>query len=185
MKQYIKDGIIKPRNQIVLHGTRTIKDKNGNDKEVQTQIINPKEEMLFNDGWVEFVAPVVECTIEDYRKEKIDEILMHDSSSIVNIFYVNDMPMWLDKATRAGLVGRLSAEINAGKATTTLWYEIHKFELPTELAMQLLNAIEIYASECYDNTQQHIANVTMLESIEEIETYDFHVGYPEYLRFNL
>ncbi|MBR4856011.1 MAG: hypothetical protein IKU94_05235 [Bacteroidaceae bacterium] len=55
MKQYTKtiDGksVIKPRNQIVLHGTRTIKDKDGNDKEIKTQIINPKEEMLFADGW--------------------------------------------------------------------------------------------------------------------------------------
>lgn len=172
MKLYKKDTQIKSANKIVL-----IKDG--------MQIFNPTEEMILEDGWVEFVAPVVERTIEDYRKEKIDEIIMHDSSRIVNIFYVNDMPMWLDKATRAGLVGRLSAEINAGKTTTTLWYEIHKFELSTALAMQLLNALEIYASECYDNTQQHIANVTMLESIEEIETYDFHVGYPAYLRFTL
>lgn len=170
MKLYKKDNLIKSLNKIVI-----IKDG--------MQIFNPTEEMILEDGWVEFVAPVVERTIEDYRKEKIDEILMHDSSRIVNIFYVNDMPMWLDKATRAGLVGRLSAEINAGKTTTTLWYEIHKFELSTELAMNLLNTLEIYASECYDNTQQHIANVTMLESIEEIETYDFHVGYPEYLKF--
>lgn len=172
MKIFQKDNQIKSLNKIVI-----IKD--------DMQIFNPTEEMVLEDGWVEFVAPVVERTIEDYRKEKIDEILMHDSSSIVNIFYVNNMPMWLDKATRAGLVGRLSAEINAGKTMTTLWYEIHKFEIPTELAMQLLNAIEIYASECYDNTQQHIANVTLLESIEEINYYDFRVGYPDYLRFNI
>ena len=59
MKQYTKtiDGksVIKQRNQIVLHSTRTIKDKDGNEKEVKTQIINPKEEMLFADGWVEYV----------------------------------------------------------------------------------------------------------------------------------
>ena len=57
MKRYIKDGIIKPRNQIVLHGTRTIKDKDGNEKEVKTQIINPKEEMLIADGWKEYIEP--------------------------------------------------------------------------------------------------------------------------------
>ena len=57
MKRYIKDGIIKPRNQIVLHGTRTIKDKDGNEKEVKTQIINPREEMLLADGWVVYEEP--------------------------------------------------------------------------------------------------------------------------------
>lgn len=57
MKRYIKDGIIKSRNQIVLHGTRTIKDKDGNEKEVKTQIINPREEMILADGWVEYTEP--------------------------------------------------------------------------------------------------------------------------------
>lgn len=34
MKRYIKDGQIKTRNQIVIKGQRTIKDKEGNDKKV-------------------------------------------------------------------------------------------------------------------------------------------------------
>lgn len=55
MKQYIKDGQIKFRNQIVLHGTRTIKGKDGKEREVKTQIINPSEEMILNDGWVEYI----------------------------------------------------------------------------------------------------------------------------------
>ena len=57
MKRFIKDGQIKFRNQIVLQGTRTIKDKDGNDKEIKTQIINPKEEMLLADGWEEYIEP--------------------------------------------------------------------------------------------------------------------------------
>ena len=55
MKRYIKDGIIKTRNQIVIKSQRTIKDKDGNEKEVKTQIINPREDMLLADGWVEYV----------------------------------------------------------------------------------------------------------------------------------
>jgi hypothetical protein len=49
--------------------------------------------------------------------------------------------------------------------------------------MQMLLAIEIYASECYDNTQRHIATVDVLESIEEVESYDYRVGYREKLEF--
>jgi hypothetical protein len=44
MKRYIKDNIIKHRNQIIIY-------KDGK------QIICPKEETLFEEGWEEYVAP--------------------------------------------------------------------------------------------------------------------------------
>ena len=91
--------------------------------------------------------------------------------------------MWLDKATRAGLMLRLQAEQTMGKETTTLWYGANQYSLPIGIAMQMLLAIEIYASECYDNTQRHLAEVDKLETKEEIEAYDYRVGYPEKLEF--
>ncbi|MBO7313561.1 MAG: hypothetical protein J6U48_04975 [Alistipes sp.] len=55
MKQYIKDGVIKSRNNIVLRVTKEI-----NGKEVKLQVINPSEEDVLADGWVEYIPPVVE-----------------------------------------------------------------------------------------------------------------------------
>ena len=55
MKQYIKDGIIKSRNNIVLRVTKEI-----NGKEVKLQVINPSEEAILADGWVEYIPPHVE-----------------------------------------------------------------------------------------------------------------------------
>lgn len=55
MKQYIKDGIIKSRNNIVLRVTKEI-----NGKEVKLQVINPSEETILADGWVEYIPPHVE-----------------------------------------------------------------------------------------------------------------------------
>lgn len=55
MKQYIKDGIIKTRNNIVLRVTKEI-----NGKEVNLQVINPSEEAILADGWVEYIPPKVE-----------------------------------------------------------------------------------------------------------------------------
>jgi hypothetical protein len=55
MKQYIKDGIIKSRNNIVLKVTKEI-----NGKEVKLQVINPSEEAILADGWVEYIPPKVE-----------------------------------------------------------------------------------------------------------------------------
>lgn len=55
MKQYIKDGIIKSRSNIVLRVTKEI-----NGKEVKLQVINPSEEAILADGWVEYIPPHVE-----------------------------------------------------------------------------------------------------------------------------
>lgn len=170
MKRYIKDGKIKLRNEIVIR-------KDG------MNTYNPTEEMILADGWEEYVTPIYEPTIEDYRKRKKDEIARYDSSDEVNAFYMQGQRMWLDKATRAGLMLRLQAEQSMGKETTTLWYGSHQFELPMANAFQMLYALELYASRCYDNTQRHLAAVDALENKEEIEAYDYRTGYPEELEF--
>lgn len=170
MKRYIKDGIIKTRNQIVIH-------KDG------MNTYNPTEEMVLANGWEEYITPIYEPTLQDYQAMKKDEIINYDSSEDVNAFIMRGQSMWLDKATRAGLSLRFQAEQAIGRETTTLWYEGNMFELPIGMAMQMLLAIEIYASECYDNTQRHLATVNGLQSIEEIESYDYRSGYPDKLEF--
>ena len=47
MKKYIKDGVIKTRNNIVI-------------KKDGMQYINPTEEMVFADGWVEYIPEPIE-----------------------------------------------------------------------------------------------------------------------------
>lgn len=185
MKRYIKDGIIKTRNQIVIKGQHTIKDRDGNDKVISTNTFNPTEEMILTDGWVEYITPIYEPTIEDYKKNKIREITKFDSSSEVNGFYIGDQEMWLDKATRVGLKLRFETEMEDGDIETTLWYNGIPFILNLITANQMLHSIEKYASKCYDNTQRHIGNVNKLTTIEEIEVYNYKIGYPEKLVFNI
>ena len=185
MKRYIKDGQIKFRNQIVLHGTRTIKGKDGKEKEVRTQIINPKEEMILADGWVEYVTP--EPTDEELlsraKRNKVREIEAYDTSEEVNCFHMQGQSMWLDKSTRAGLMLRFQAEQTMGMTETTLWYGSMMYTLPLESAFGMLMSLEMYASQCYDNTQRHLANVNALQTIEEVESYDYREGYPQKLEF--
>lgn len=170
MKQYTKDGQIKTRNQIVIR-------KDG------MNTYNPTEEMIFADGWVEYIPPVVEPSLEEYRKTKKDEIIRFDSSSEVNEFRINGISVWLDKATRAGLMLRFQAEKAIGKEDTTLWYEGHQFELTIDAAMQMLYVIENYASACYDNTQRHLSVIENLNTTEEVIAYDYRSGYPYKLNF--
>ena len=150
---------------------------------------NPTEEMILADGWEEYIPVVEEPTEEEiFNREKehtIEEIMRYDSSEEVNIFYVQDIPMWLDKATRAGLMLRLQAETITGETYTSLWYNGMEFRLPIETATKMLYAIEVYASKCYDNTQYHIAQVSQLTTIEEIYNYNYRENYPEKLKFKL
>ena len=91
--------------------------------------------------------------------------------------------MWLDKSTRAGLMLRFQSEQAIGREMTSLWYGGQMYELPLVNAFQMLYALEVYASACYDNTQRHLATVNGLQSIEEVEGYDYTTGYPTKLEF--
>ena len=176
MKLYKKNGVIQFSDKIVI-----IKD--------DMQIFNPTEAMILEDGWVEYIktvnipTPTDEEMLERYRSDKIEEIIKYDSSPEVNEFFLGETSIWLDKATRAGLKLRFEAEISMGKDNTTLWYDNIQYSLGLNKATQMLLAIELYASACYDNTQAHVANVKALENIEDIKNYDHRTGYPEKLRF--
>lgn len=175
MKRYEKDGLIKTRKQIVIR-------KDG------MQTINPTEEMILADGWKEYVPPVApepteEELLERAKRDKRNELMRYDSSDAVNSFSISDMSMWLDKATRAGLKLRFEAEKASGAESTTLWHEGMQFPLPIDTAFQMLYALELYASACYDNTQKHLAAIDALATREDIEAYDFTTGYPPKLEF--
>lgn len=115
----------------------------------------------------------------EVAKQAVSEaILAYDSSSSVNEFTLQGVPMWLDKATRAGLKLRLEAEQAAGKEETTLWYGTAAVTLPVSTAMAMLNRLEIYASECYDVTQGHLAAVNALQTVEDVLGYEYESGYP-------
>lgn len=182
-------AIVKARRTIILNRIASIEDtETGEIKEIEVQTFNPTDEMLFADGWELYVLPETPEKTEDeiFNEEKqyiIEEIIRYDSSREVNEFYIQGIPVWLDKATRAGLMLRFNSELALKKDTTTLWYEGQSFTLPLNTAMQMLYALEVYASECYDNTQLHLANVEKLETLDEIMEYDYHTGYPEKLNF--
>ena len=91
--------------------------------------------------------------------------------------------MWLDKSTRVGLFNSISIEKQMGKTNTVLWYDATKYIIPISDALSMLNEIEIYALNCYNVTQSHIAAVRSLQTIKEVENYNFKVGYPEKLNF--
>ena len=123
--------------------------------------------------------------LQTAKQLKIAEIDAYDKSSAVNGFALNGAVVWLDKATRVGLMNSTSITKAMGKPTTTLWLGESKMEVPCDTAIQLLSALEMYALECFNVTAAHKVAVSELNSIEEVEKYDITAGYPAQLRMEV
>lgn len=119
------------------------------------------------------------------KKSKIAEIAAYDTSSSVNGFMLNGLLVWLDKATRVGLMNSTTIAKVAGQKTTTLWLGGLKLVVDCDKAIQLLSALEMYALECFNVTASHKKAVSELTTIEEVEAYDYKTGYPEKLNLKV
>lgn len=124
-------------------------------------------------------------TLEEAKEMLLAEIDAYDKSSAVNGFALNGAVVWLDKATRVGLMNSTSITKAMGQPTTTLWLGDSKMEVPCDTAIQLLSALEMYALECFNVTAAHKKAVSELTSIEEVEKYDITAGYPAQLRMEV
>lgn len=124
-------------------------------------------------------------TLEEAKEMLLAEIDAYDKSSAVNGFALNGAVVWLDKATRVGLMNSTSITKAMGQPTTTLWLGESKMEVPCDTAIQLLSALEMYALECFNVTAAHKVAVSELNSIEEVEKYDITAGYPARLRMEV
>ena len=123
--------------------------------------------------------------LEQAKSDKIAEITAYDTSDKVNGFVLNGLLVWLDKATRVGLMNSTNIAKAAGQQTTTLWLKGIKLVVDCDKAIQLLSALEMYALECFNVTASHKAAVSELKSIEEVEAYDYKTGYPKMLEMSV
>lgn len=117
------------------------------------------------------------------KKKLFSGIREYDKSSDVNEFSIGENRLWLDKTTRASLLVRIEAEREAGKESTIFWSNGNEYALPLDEAKSIINSVEVYASECYDNTQRHLKRAKELTTVEEMESYEYKTGYPEKLKF--
>ena len=119
------------------------------------------------------------------KRVKTHEIEQYDLSDNVNVFELNGMLAWLDKATRVGLQNSLRVEETAGHETTTLYLNGVALVLSPDAALQMLDELELYAIECYRVTEQHKAAVNESENIEYVNGFDVTTDYPQHPVFNV
>lgn len=155
---------------------------------------NPTEEMVLSDGWVEYIAPEPrpipeKVLIERARRLKLDELHRYDESSEVNdciiVYQGEEIHYWANKTERNDLKNAVRDCIAMGRDTYRLDLRDKgvSIALPCEALLQMLSALEIYAIDCYNRTTDHEFAIKSLTTKDEIEAYDFTVGYPSIPRF--
>ena len=123
--------------------------------------------------------------LDQAKKEIIRKIDEYDTSVNVNSFKLNGVDVWLSKDTRVGLMNSISIEKNAGKEKSVLWFNNICVTINCDAAIQMLSALELYALNCYNVTAEHKAKVKSMVDIDSINSYDYTIGYPEKLKFNI
>lgn len=128
-------------------------------------------------------------TLEEAKARKIGLIKEYDSSEAVNSFNVEseggDISAWLTPSERSNYRSSIDAAELVGLTELSLYIGEIPVILSVQSAKMILAQIQLYADQCYIVTKQHIAAVEALETVEEVDAYDFTVGYPERLSFTL
>ena len=105
------------------------------------------------------------------------KIEVYDSSDAVNGFNFKGNNVWLDKATRVGLMHL--ANCSTESIQLILGDQILTFT--PDQVKEFLARLEVYAGQCYVQTQKHLLEVKKLKTTEDLLNYDFTTGYPEKL----
>ena len=132
-------------------------------------------------------APV--RTLEQAKEEKIRQIEEFDNSNAVNKIIIkigeNTINTWFTPEKRADYKASIDAAELLGMETVSPVFSGQSIEIPTATAKTALAQIQIYANRCYNVTENHKAAVNALDTIEAVDSYDYTIGYPEKLTFNI
>ena len=143
-----------------------------------------KEQYSYDVCWIDGVSSDADV-LQRAKEAVLAAIEAYDTSSSVNGFILNGERVWLDKATRVGLMNSTQIVKAMGKKTTTLWFGGMQIEVNCDKAIGLLSALEMYALECFNVTAAHKKAVAELNTVEDVLGYDYTKGYPEQLKMEV
>lgn len=128
-------------------------------------------------------TPLVEMPtdIDMAKAAKIAEIAAYSDSDAVNSLTFNGMKTWLTPAERANYDTSLTAAELLGETGITFLVDGNELELHVEQARRVLAMVQRYADACYLVTERHKKAVRALQTVDEVEAYDYTKGYPEKL----
>lgn len=164
MKQWKKDGQAYQGEPMEIDGKR---------------VYNPTDEMLMRAGYV--CVEDVEEELQRAKEVKIAEIAAYSDSEAVNCLTFNGLKTWLTPNVRANYLVSLDAAELLGETDITFVVEGVQASLPIKQVRLLLAKIQRYADACFLVTERHKIAVKALQTVEEVEKYDYTTGYPEKL----
>lgn len=121
--------------------------------------------------------------VEEARINKLNALKTYDKSNAVNEFTLNGTATWIELELRKSVAHDLNVLKAKGIENYTFWNGSTPISLPVSVFESILNDVELYALECFNVTASHKANIEKLETIDDINAYDFTVGYPDKLIF--
>lgn len=131
-----------------------------------------------------------ERTLEDAKREMIQQIEEYDKSNNINSFNIlftdgTTMSYWLTPQQRANYKNSIDAAKLLNIAEVHPIFNGTQLTMSTSMAETALAQIQIYADKCYIVTETHKSNVNALQNIEDVDNYNFESDYPEKLNFNV
>lgn len=129
---------------------------------------------------------VKERTLWDAKREMEANISQYDNSENVNSFTINEeTSAWFTVQERTNYKNSIDSAKLLGVEQLSFFIGNTSLTISTELAERMLAAIQLYADTCFIVTKQHKLAVNSLETVEEVDNYDYTVGYPDKLNFTL
>ena len=119
--------------------------------------------------------------IDMAKAAKIAQIAVYSDSDAVNSLTFHGIKTWLTRTVRDGYDTSITAANNLGEANVTFMVGDNEMQLPVEQARRVLDLVQRYADACYIVTERHKIAVRALQTVEEVEAYDYTKGYPEKL----
>ena len=77
-------------------------------------------------------------TLEEAKETCLNDIEEYDVSPSVNGFVLNGLLVWLDKATRVGLMNSTNIAKASGQETNTIWLRGMKIDVECDKAIQIV-----------------------------------------------
>ena len=124
------------------------------------------------------VIQIVKNTVVEYA----------NSSYVKEVFIKTkdkDVKGWLDSDTRTSLVNTINAKKLAGETTIDIWFNDDSVTLTLDKAIELINTIELYSSNCYNIVQEKLNEINLLSSNDDIYNYVIVDSFPNKLIFNI
>lgn len=143
---------------------------------------NPTPELLVESGWIaEEQTPIqTEQSLKGTKQDAVGECNNYYNSTVLNIEYKGSL-FWIPRSERVAYKDILKDCIEEKITKVTF----RDNELSVLEALKILKDMNIYEFKCREIRDNHVRNITKLYDKEKIEDYDYTVGYPERLKYNL